>query len=141
MLMQPHKIGLVLDRSFGHKIETLAQAFHIWVIESPENTPYIQSFWKSQRQGLDVNSIATGITSFVAEAKESSKEVCVRVVGDVDEHHGDLTSIAPWSEFEVFGVKLNSKLQQIFKDIGGTVFEPTENGFICRRSQLDKLDA
>lgn len=135
MSLPPHKVGIVVDRNFGPRIETLARGFHIWVIESPDNAPYIQNFWQSQQPDPGSDSLASGITSFVADANESPEAACARIVGDVDEHHGEFSHVPPWSEFEVFGVKLNSTLQEAFKDIGGTAFENTQDGFVCRRSQ------
>ncbi len=134
MSMGPHKVGLVVERNFGQRIATLARLFHVWSIESPSNTPFIQQFWDGGQKVSESDSLSSGITSFVADDKESPEEVCARIAGDVDEHHGEFAHDPPWSELEVFGVKLSTRLREVFTDIGATTFEPTQEGFICRRT-------
>lgn len=128
------KVGLVVDRNFGQRVAALARSFHVWIIESPGNTPFIKAFWNGEPQSPDGDPLASGITSFTADDKESPEDACARIAGDVDEHHGEFAQDPPWSELEVFGVKLSDKLMEAFKAIGATSFEPTPDGFICRRT-------
>lgn len=130
----PHKVGLVVDRNFGPRLAALAHAFHVWIVESTDNTPVIQEFWKSQQRQMVDDPLARGITSFVADEQESSEAACVRIACDVDEHHGEFAHEPPWSEIEVFGVRLTEGLRKIFEEIGASTFEPTQDGFICRRT-------
>lgn len=128
------KVGLVVDRNFGQRVAALARSFHVWIIESPGNTPFIKAFWNGEPQSPDGDPLASGITSFTADDKESPEDACARIAGDVDEHHGEFAQDPPWSELEVFGVKLSDKLMEAFNAIGATSFEPTPDGFICRRT-------
>lgn len=124
MPMPPHKVGIVVDPGFGDRVAELARVFHVWVVESRENTPIIQSVWKSG---------AVGVTSFAAFEGESHEAMCARIAGDVNEHHGAFSHDPPWSEIEVFGAKLTSTLRHVFEELGATACTPTQEGFVCRR--------
>ncbi len=130
----PYKVGLVVDRRFGARISAVARSFHVWVVESQENTPVIQEVWRSERSEPESDPLGRGVTSFGASEQESPEEICARIVGDVDEHHNEFAHDPPWSEIEVFGVKLSPRLQDVFMEIGATAFEGTPNGFIGRRA-------
>ena len=110
-----HKVGLVVDRSFGERIVELARSFHVWVVESPANVPFVRRFWESQL------------------ADSGPADICARIAETVDQHHGEFAHDPPWTELEVFGVELDAALQEVFKDLGATTFEPTPEGFVCRR--------
>jgi hypothetical protein len=130
---QSYKIGLVVDRKFGERLSELARSFHVWAVESPDNTPVIQRVWEIECSGIAADPLGPGITSFEASELESPEDMCARIASDLDEHHGEFAHDPPWSEIEVFGVKLSVGLQDVFEDFGATVFEPTHDGFICRR--------
>jgi hypothetical protein len=134
------KVGLIVDRNFGPRIARLAQSFHVWAIESPANTRFIREFWKSESQTSERYPLATGITSFVAGDNESPEQACARIAGDVNQHHGEFAHDLPWSELQVFGVELSEIVREVFKEIGATTFEPTSDGFICRRTVADHGD-
>ena len=127
------KVGLILDRNFGPRIDGLAQTFHVWVVESPTNKPFIQRFWQSGQSDIHSDPLELGITSFGAYEDEPPEATCARLAADLDEHHGDFAREPPWSEIEVFGARLNPLSRQAFEEIGATSFEPTRDGFICRR--------
>jgi hypothetical protein len=126
-------VGLVVDRNFGDRLAELARSFHVWVVESPANTPVIQRIWNNEPSASAGDQLGAGVTSFVANEKEFPEAICARIAGDLEEHHGEFAHDPPWSEIEVFGVKLSPVLQQAFEEIGATAFEPTPEGFICRR--------
>ncbi|NRD49908.1 hypothetical protein [Corallococcus exiguus] len=129
----PHKVGIVVDQRFGARAADLALGFHVWVVESRENTPVIQSVWKSGLMAAAADPLAVGVTSFAALEGESPEAMCARIAGDVNEHHGELAHAPPWSEIEVFGVKLTSTLRHVFEELEATACTPTQEGFICRR--------
>lgn len=134
MSLLPRKVGLIVDRNFGRKIAALARTFHVWVVASPTNSPVIEQFWKSESPASDGDPLAVGITSFVSREQESAEAICARLAGEVDEHHGDGAQEPPWSEIEVFGAQIDPTLRKSFEDIGVTSFEPTKEGFVCRRT-------
>lgn len=128
------KVGIVVERNFGERLAALARSFHIWVIKSPVNTPFIKEYWSGEPQSPAHDPLASGITSFTPDDNESPEDACARIAGDVEDHHGEFAQDPPWSEIEVFGVKLSDRLREVFAEIGVTTFEPTPDGFICRRT-------
>ena len=135
MSLQPKKVGIVVDRTFGDRLLSLLRLFHVWVVESADNLPAIQSAWTSQ--SATTNSAPTAaVTSFKALEGESPDDMCARIAGDVDEHHGELAQDRAWREIEIFGVSLNRRLRSVFEELGANTFEPTKGGFICRRSSI-----
>ncbi len=134
MTAQNNKVGIVVDRNFGSRIPELARLFHVWVVESPRNTPVIQQFWETtERASPEADPFEDGITSFEAEEMESAQEMCERIAEDVDNHHGEFAHDPPWSEIEVYGVSLDEHLRKVFEELGATLISPTSDGFICRR--------
>lgn len=131
------KVGLVVDRSFGSRIDALARSFHVWVVASPSNKPFIQRFWQSEQPAIGADPLDLGITSFEAAESESPEETCARITEELDEHHGEFAQEPPWSEIEVLGACLTPRLRQAFESIGATSFEATIGGFICRRDVTD----
>jgi hypothetical protein len=130
---QSYKVGIVVDRNYGDRILELASSFHLWAVESPSNTPTIQRFWAIAHPEPDADPLGPGITSFKAPETESAEEMCARIAGDIDEHHGEFAHDPPWSEIAVYGVTLNGRLRDVFAELGATEFAPTQDGFICRR--------
>jgi hypothetical protein len=131
--VQPYKVGIVVDRSFGEEIPELAHSFHVWAVESPINTPAIHEFWEMEYMDPGADPLGPGITSFEASEGESTEEMCARIARDVDEHHGEFAHDPPWSEIEVYGVKLSGCLEDVFVQLGAAEFELSKKGFICRR--------
>lgn len=130
-----HKVGLVVDRHFGERIRELARSFHLWVVESPVNTSVAREVWREEQARPSGDPLGSGVTTFQAGSDESPEDVCARLAGDLDEHHGGHAHTPGWTEIEVFGAALNPRLQQVFGDVGATSFEPTPSGFICKRTR------
>ena len=128
-----YKVGIVVNRSFGDRIVKLAKQFHLWVIESPVNLPVIQSIWHEELPDTTESPLAAGVTAFAGLEDESSEEVCARIVPDVDEHHGEYSHDPSWTEIEVFGAAISHSLETIFRELGVTQFEVTDDGFIFKR--------
>ncbi|WP_147444930.1 hypothetical protein [Corallococcus sp. CA053C] len=139
MQMPLHKVGIVVDQGFGDRLADLARVFHVWVVASGANTPVIQSVWKSALVDAAADPLAVGVTSFAAGEGESREETCARIAWDVDEHHNESAHDPPWSEIEVFGVKLTAALRDVFEQLGATACIPTQDGFICRRRPSDSV--
>lgn len=133
MSSHSYKIGIVVDRNFGGRIPELARSFHIWVVESPDNIAVIHRFWKTERAEPGADPLGPGITSFRAGDLESPEEICARIAGEVDEHHGEFAHAPPWSEIEVYGVALSTRLQDIFTELGANECQPTQDGFMARK--------
>jgi hypothetical protein len=128
-----HKVGIVVDRNFGDRIQQLARLFHVWVVESPSNTPVIQKVWEAQSRVPDLDILGPGVTSFGASSGETAEDMCARIASEVQVHHGEFGHDPPWAEIEIHGVQLDDRLGEVFRALGTTEFEAFPEGFICRR--------
>lgn len=126
-------VVVVADRTFGSRLAVLAADRHVWIVESPANTPAIRQVWDGPASGDEDDPLGPGVTSFAATDAETPEAMCARIADDVAEHHGDASHGQPWAEIEVIGVPLSARLQHVFESIGGTVFQQTADGFVCRR--------
>ncbi len=124
------KVVIVVDRKFAGNLGALAESEFLWVIDSPFNSAAIREFWSDDSGRVD---IAGGVTSFAAADDEPADVTCARLLEDVDEHHNEWGPEAPWLEIEVHGIQLTPALRVAFEEFGGTTFERTPGGFICRR--------
>ncbi len=125
-------VAIVVDRAFGHRLSELTRSRAVWVVESTTNGPFIRDV-RREMQSVDRRDQMTALTSFTDNDDWSPEELCAGVVGDVEEHHGALSTDPPWSAIEVFGAALTPALQAAFEDIGASKFESTADGFRCRR--------
>lgn len=129
-----YKVALVVDRTFGERLLGLAHRFHVWIVDSPINTPVIQQVWNTERSEDNAGFSGPGVTSFKAGDEELPHDMCVRIVEDIDEHHGEFSQVPPWSEIAVYGTTLSDELRDVFSEFGATEILPVlSGGFICRR--------
>ncbi len=135
MPQHSHKIGLVVDRAYGDRLLELARTRHVWVVESPINTPIVRGYWNSSDAQTPLDPEGPGITSFDAEECESPEETCTRIADDIDTHHGEYAHVPPWSDIAVIGVPLTEHLRHVFSGLGAVSFKALPNGFICTRGE------
>jgi hypothetical protein len=133
MPVTKHKVVIVVERAFGSRLAALASDRHVWIVESPVNTPAMRQVWDAPASGDEDDPLGPGVTSFAATDAETPEAMCARIADDVAEHHSDASHGQPWAEIEVIGVPLSPLLRQVFENIGGTVFQQTADGFVCRR--------
>lgn len=132
-MRKEHRVGLVVDRHFGAQINPIARVFHVWVVESPDNTPVIYEIWRSNENDTSRDPLESGVTSFQAGERDSPEDMCLEIIHTIDEHHGEYSHDPPWIEIEVFGVKLTEVIRSAFDAIGGNSYMETDSGFICKR--------
>src|SRR5262245_18136103 len=128
-----HRVGLVVDRALGERIEELATLFHVWVVESPVNNPAIKRVREAGGPDPSTEPQGTGVTSCHAAHTESTEDMAARIAADVDEHHSEFSHDPPWSEIAVFGAPLTERLRDLFMQLGATAFDSTADGFVARR--------
>lgn len=131
--MTETRVAIVVDRAFGSRLAALASDRHVWIVESPVNSPAIRQVWDGPASGDEDDPLGPGVTSFAAIDAETPEAMCARIADDVAEHHNDASHDPPWAEIGVIGVPLSPLLRQFFENIGGTVFHQTPDGFVCRR--------
>ena len=129
----PHEVAIVVDRDLGLKLSKLAQQYHVWIVESPANTPAIHDEWAKEPRDPSVDPLGRGATAFEAAPDETPRAMCERIAGEVEKHHGEYGHQPPWSEIRVLGASLDPYLAEVFRNMGAVRFDTTQDGFVCRR--------
>lgn len=129
MLGKINKVTLVLDRNFGARLELIASASHVWVIDTPTNRIFAEDYW---RQGVD-DERSGNITTFkVSDGTPDILDI-FDLLDTIDLHHGLLSSTPPYAVLEVIGLPLSAIIRSRIRKLGFTRFEPTGDGFCAKR--------
>lgn len=128
-----HKVAIVADRAFGDRLSDLAREKHVWIVESPMNSPSIEAVWAREPDNANADGSGPGVTSFTAADDETPEQMCLRLIDDIDAHHGESAHDPPWSEVQVAGAALTAALRTCFENIGARELIQTSDGFVCRR--------
>ena len=122
-------IGLLLALDLADELPSLSERFHVWAVDSPTNRAAAVAVWQAHpghRRNL-------GVTLFTSSPDESLVDVCLRVLADIDLHHGELSECPPYQAVEVFGRVLSDELRRAFGQFGLTEFSTTPEGFRAHR--------
>lgn len=94
------EVFMILDDKFAGDLWSISQDRHVWICDSPTNTPMIEQVW-AKSAGF---SSSSGVSSF----KLFSDKVCVcyDFLYTVNEHHDGLSGPNPWQTIRVIGVEL-----------------------------------
>lgn len=85
-----------MDSEFSADLWELSRNHHVWICNSPLNTPNIKSVW--EKQGSEYSD-TRGVTSF--DLTNDHLKDFYKWVGTIDQHHYG------WESITVFGVELN----------------------------------
>jgi len=123
-------IGLILDPEFGDRLYELPDYLSVWIVDGVENARAVQTL----RQ-LGSASRPADVTTFTVDISSSRERDCIRVLNDIDLHHGDFSSIIPYQAVIVWGVSLTDEIEQAFAKYGSwSFFNHSEDGFAANRT-------
>ena len=124
-----NKVILVLDRNYGEELSHRAAESHVWLIDSVANRA-AASDYRALHGG---SKVETGVTTFTAAEVDSSSETCLKILDQIDLHHGKHSADTPYSVLEVVGAQLSGPVKVAIEKLGFSEFEPTGNGFRASR--------
>ncbi|MBA3817815.1 MAG: hypothetical protein H0X17_02910 [Deltaproteobacteria bacterium] len=122
------RVVIVFDRAIAAELEELTRDAHVWVIESPSNSPAVRGHWVaciSHDQG-------TRVTEF-GDSPEPDEAQCLDLLDVVEEHHSEHSEAGAWRELEVIGVPLNDTIRNALVARGATRQHATPRGFVAVR--------
>lgn len=105
------RVCLVMDRSFGTRLEALPKDVAVWVVASDENSPAATKLWEATGQSV----------STFREQPFSD------IVPTVDMHH------LGWRELEVHGESPSPETMDTLREFGPGDTSPITGGFIFVR--------
>jgi hypothetical protein len=126
---KPYRVYVVVDPHYRERLRDLPADEPIWVIDSAENHPVIQTLWNERKGSINVD----GITSFKYDPKANPEEWFVTELATIDLHHGEISHNPPYSVLEIIGVLWSDKIENVLKEYGFIKYERTAQGFITWR--------
>jgi hypothetical protein len=123
-----YSVAVVVDRAFGERLAALARRLHVWACATAENQRAATGYWAGQR-----SSPEAGITTFKVSDSDSPERMLIRVMPDVELHHGKYAHTPPWQALEVYGVAATVPIRKALSELGVREFTDTSDGFVCRR--------
>jgi hypothetical protein len=115
------RIGVVVDPSFGDRIDAVARRIHVWVAATTENRRAAATFRRQSVKGVAEAWDKGGCTLFDVDADESPEASCIRILDTVLDHHPDVRVL------EIHGVVRSKRLDRVLMEAGfGSVFPGPE---------------
>jgi len=98
---------VVVDPTFGERLASLPAGEPVWVIDSSINTSVAHRLCRERN---DQNHL-TGITTFKPAANASPEEEVIRMLGTIEDHHGEYSADPPYSILELIGCAVSERLR------------------------------
>jgi hypothetical protein len=125
MSSAPYSVSIVLDRSYGSRLQELFKVGPAWAVDSPANRHCAEQLWAEfpARDHLD------GITIFRTAEDRSPEQVLIDEIGTIDEHHGIYSADPPYTVIRVVGSALTPEVRQVLERFGFDCFTINSGGF------------
>ena len=133
MSADPYRVIIVVDGSFGRRLEDLPRDVPVWIVRSDTNEA---AALRGRTHRPEANHLI-GITTFDA-LSDSSEQNLLGIFEDIDLHHGIYSSNPPYREIEVFGTNVTSEIKSLLMECGFAEFHSTADGFTAKRRELPK---
>lgn len=118
-LLPGDSIAVVVDRSFGTRLDALVSHVHTWISDSEENRHAARRVWE--------RGDSCGATVFTGADKAGPETLFLSQLGVIAEHHPD------WRAMVVFGVDCTAQIADALREAGVTQFQEYADGFIATR--------
>jgi hypothetical protein len=131
VLDSPHVVGIVVDPSFGDRVDELLQRLPLWIADTEGNRAAIKRVWTRRRNvGESINHTDVGaLTSFTVEPNATPEAWFIGVMNDVAGHHDRYSHLPGYSAVEVYGVTPSAALLAILGEYRLTVISSVPGGF------------
>jgi hypothetical protein len=118
-----------MQSDFGAQLPSLAEQFHVWVVDTPVNRRAAEALW-----GIGPGDRTHGVTTFKLYEGESIESSVVNLLPVIDEHHGLGDSWATNIVLEVLGVPLTARLRSALDALGPFDLLERSDGFAATRA-------
>lgn len=118
-------VAIVLDPDFSSRLASLAARAAVWIVDSPENRPAIESLWTARRtRGAEYD-----VTVFRTIPGLSPEEHVDGVVRSVEKQVDPDDTDATVRAIEVYGGDMTDAMRSTFHARGFTTLESLGDGF------------
>ena len=92
---------------------------HVWIIDSQVNRSALEKVWNQTK----AYSLESGATLFSDDGTQPPDVIALRMLADVELHHGSDAHEPPLSHLEVYGTRMTPELSQALHSLGFDRFE------------------
>jgi len=131
MAAERTRVAIVLQSDFSTQLPSLAEQFHVWVVDTPVNRRAAEALW-----GVGGGDRSHGVTLFKQNEGESSESSVEDLLSVIDEHHGLREDWATDIVLEVLGVPLTARLRSALEALGPFDVLERSNGFAATRTPV-----
>lgn len=125
-------VAIVLDPAFAAALPALAGRASVWVVDTPENRPAIESLWTARR----TRAADYDVTVFRMIPGLSPESHVDGVVRSVEKQHDPEEPTVIVATIEVHGAPLSDGMRSTFEAHGYTRLEPFADGFRASREEV-----
>jgi hypothetical protein len=129
MAAERTRVAIVMQSDFSTQLPSLAEQFHVWVVDTPVNRRAAEALW-----GVDGGDRTRSVTIFRQYEGESTESSVVRLLPVIDEHHGLRQDWATDIVLEVLGVPLTARLRSALETLGPFDILDRSDGFAPTRT-------
>ena len=121
----PRTVAVVLDIGFGSRLASLAERAAVWIVDSSENRPTIESLWTARR----TRGATYDVTVFRMIPGLAAEDHIDGVLRSAGVHVDPDEPLAPVGSVEVYGAELTGAMRAMFGRHDYSRFDPLDAGF------------
>ena len=120
----------MFDEHASALLPALAGRFHVWLVDSAENTKAAQGHW--ERASPVKGQLTSGVTTFVRQDgwPEEALDIALELVED---HHGEHAHDPPVDEVLVLGIEATEAVFGVLREWGFTEIRSSAGGLLGQR--------
>ena len=118
-----------MNSDFGTELASLAEQFHVWVMDTPVNRRATEAIW-----ALGSGDRTHGVTTFKRDEGESIESSVLDLLAVIDDHHGLREAWATDVVLEVLGVPLTANIRSALESLGPFDIVERPDGFVATRA-------
>ena len=118
-------IAIVLDVTFAGRLASLVEGAAVWIVDSPENRPAIESVWTARR----TRGAAYDVTVFRMIPGLTAEDHVESVLRSAAKHLESDDLPGPVGSIEVYGTELTDAMRAMLARHDYSRFDPLDEGF------------
>lgn len=123
-----HTIVVVFESDFREELRATAFKHPVWLLETPANRAAAEEVWAEQTEWPHLS-----VTMFRDVSPSGKKEEWVKLLEQIELHHGGAANRPAFDTLDVIGALLHAPARAALWDAGFRQFETSRRGFRARR--------
>ena len=126
-------VAIVFDPGFAWRLSSLAARIPVWIVDSKDNRPTVESLWQARRS----HQARYDVTVFREIPGLSPEDHLAGVLRSVAAHASAEPEIAPFDTVEVYGIEMSESIEAMLHARGFTAMGTLDDGFRVRARRPD----